>query len=45
MEEMNYASSLPPSIPAFIPALKGGAFCEMCGNDRGNDKRKSKRAV
>jgi len=30
MEEMNYASS-PPSIPAFIPTLKGGAFCERNG--------------
>jgi len=27
MGEMIYASSLPPSIPAFIPALKSEAFC------------------
>jgi len=34
MGEMNYASSSPPSIPvAFIPALKGEAFCAMCGKE------------
>jgi len=31
MKELNYASSVSTSIPAFIPALNGGAFCAMCG--------------